>query len=427
MRLTPGTHISFSYKGNRLIGMLLQEEGGASIIKLDSGYNLTVKRGDLKEITELKVVAKRKGSQPKRIVQEGLPPITILHTGGTVASKVDYSTGAVVAKYTAEELLDLYPALSAEANISSELIRNMMSDDMRFDHYNIIGEAVQKAIKKGAVGVIITHGTDTMHYTAAALGFMLKNLSVPVVLVGSQRSSDRGSSDAVSNLLAACRFITAAKGRAGVFTCMHATPDDNRFFVIDAFHVRKMHTSRRDAFKPINKGPYAVVEGTTVIFKEKATPLSTQKPALLPFDPKVRVGFLYVHPNMSVKEVESCKELDALVVLGTGLGHIPITAIDEFTKEHPKIYDAIKALAKRIPVVVAAQTINGRINMDVYTPGRKLQEAGVLGQGLDITPETAFIKLAWLLSTYEKKDVRKLYGENLRGEFSERSENETFE
>lgn len=426
MRPTKGQRISFSYRGQPLEGTILNEETGKLVIKLNSGYNITVKPGELKDLAEQDVAPKRKRPEPKAPKAEGGARITLLHTGGTVASKVDYETGAVVAKYTAEEILALYPELSRLARMESRLIRNMMSDDMRFAHYNLIGEAVAAAIMEGAEGVIITHGTDTLHYTAAALGFMLENLPVPVVLVGSQRSSDRGSSDAATNLLAAVRFIIAAKGRGGVYTCLHGGMGDETFDIIDGFHSRKMHSSRRDAFRAVNVSPVATVERGQVRFHG---PSRTEKGklALHPFNEKLRIGMLFIHPNMAVREFEAYAEFDGLVILGTGLGHAPITAGDEETKSHAKNYEAIAALAKRMPVVMTTQTIYGRVNMNVYSPGRKLLEAGLLGQGLDMTPETAFIKLAWLLSAYDKKETRLLFGQDLRGELSERSDEKGFE
>lgn len=402
--------------------MILNEEKGKVVIKLENGYNMTAKPGELKKMKALKVEPKERKQAPKKEVRQDLPKILILHTGGTVASKVDYETGAVVAKYTAEELLQLYPELSKVATIKSTLIRNMMSDDMRFGHYNIIGEEIEKSAKEVA-GIIITHGTDTLHYTAAALGFMLENLQIPVVLVGSQRSSDRGSSDAASNLMAATRFITT-QPPGGVYTCMHEGSDDTSFAVIDAFHSRKMHSSRRDAFRAINVEIFARVQGVTVtILREKTRTQGTLKVHL--FNERIKVGILLIHPNMSLKEFENYKDFDGLLLLGTGLGHCPITEVDELCKEHPKHLEKIKELAKKMPVAMALQTIYGRVNMNVYSPGRKLLEAGVLGQNTDMTPETGFIKLAWLLSNY-KKDVKTLYNSNLRGEMTERSEEKGF-
>ncbi len=438
MKPATGDRISFALKGQQLTGTVVNEERGKLVLKLDTGYNIAVAPSELKDVKEENekkdgkknekrgehATKEKANEERKEIRDDKLPGITILHTGGTIASKVDYATGAVVAKFTAEEIVGLFPELGAIADISSTLIRNMQSDDMRFSHYNLIGEAVVKAIGDGAAGVIVTHGTDTLHYTAAALGFMLENVPIPVVLVGSQRSSDRGSSDAASNLIAACRFIVQS-GAPGVYVCMHESSGDGSSMIIDGFHARKMHSSRRDAFRSVNAAPFVVVQDGTVVAANRAKPAG--KLRLLPFNPKLKVGMVYLHPHLYAKDVESFDGYDGLVLLGTGLGHAPITRVDEFCDEHPKILKAVEALAKRMPVVMATQAIYGRVNMDVYSPGRALQEAGVLGQGCDMTPETAFIKLAWLLSNYPVAEARKLYGTSLRGEISARSDERGFE
>ncbi len=431
----PGDHVSFSYKGNEVEGTILNEEHGRLVVKLSSGYNISVTPADLKDAkkTDGKEKAAKKPvtniSVDEREEKHGrsdLPKIAILHTGGTIASRVDYETGAVVAKFTAEEILALVPELEELARVSSVLVRNMQSDDMRFAHWNLIAEAVAKAVEKGVAGVIVTHGTDTLHYTAAALGFMLENLPVPVVLVGSQRSSDRGSSDGPSNLVAATRFILAAKERPGVYTCLHGSMSDDAFFVIDGFHSRKLHSTRRDAFRPVNAAATATVKNNAVVFHAKPKLAPSKKLVVKPFKSDVNVSMVFFHPNFFAKDLEHFTEHDGLVIMATGLGHLPITRVDDECDEHPKILAAVEKLAKKMPVAITTQTIYGRVNLDVYSPGRALQATGVLGQGLDMMPETAFVKLAWLLSNYDEKQVRELYGRNLRGELSERSEEDGF-
>ena len=229
------------------------------IFKLESGYNIGIPKSKVKSVKLVKS-AVSKPSAPKKLDEKnGLKSISILHTGGTIASKVDYSTGAVNAKFTPEELVEMFPELKDIANISSKLVRNMASDDLRFDHYNLLANEVAREIKSGASGVIITHGTDTMHYTSAALSFMLENVPIPVILVGAQRSSDRGSSDAAMNLLCAAEFIVKTD-YVGVAVCMHKSESDDVCVIIPGTKVRKMHTSRRDAFKPVNCSPLAEID-----------------------------------------------------------------------------------------------------------------------------------------------------------------------
>ncbi len=172
--------------------------------------------------------------------------ITILHTGGTLASKVS-KTGAVSAQYSAKDILNLYPEIKSLAKIDSKLVANMLSENMNFNHYNLLAKEIKKEIEKGVEGIIITHGTDTLHYTSSALSFILEDLPIPVILVGAQRSSDRGSSDASLNLISAINFITKTDF-AEVAICMHSSMEDTSCSILPGTKTRKLHTSRRDAF-----------------------------------------------------------------------------------------------------------------------------------------------------------------------------------
>ncbi|MEK6835458.1 MAG: asparaginase domain-containing protein [Nanoarchaeota archaeon] len=201
------------------------------VIKLNSGYNIGIKKSKIKKIILLKKFKQEKAKTQKIVYKKNLPTISILHTGGTLASRISYETGAVSAKFTAEEILEMFPELKDIANINSKLISNMFSEDMRFSHYNLIAKEIEKEVKKKVSGIIITHGTDTMHYTSAALSFILEDLGIPVILVGAQRSSDRGSSDSKLNLLCASYFITKTDF-SGVAICMHESMSDNACLIL---------------------------------------------------------------------------------------------------------------------------------------------------------------------------------------------------
>jgi glutamyl-tRNA(Gln) amidotransferase subunit D len=417
-----GDTLTFTYDGKPLQGTLVQIKEEHATIKLSSGYNIIV---PVKELHDVEILpTEHKKSAPTKVHQnEMLPHIVILHTGGTIAAKVDYRTGGVVWQFDPEELLAMFPELSSLAHMSSYLLRNMASDDMRFAHYNLMARSILEEINKGAAGVILTQGTDMLHYTAAALSFALEGLTVPVIIVGSQRSSDRGSSDASTNLLGAVRFITEAKV-PGVFVAMHETSDDDSIAIISGVHVRKNHTSRRDAFTSVNAPLVARVKEHVEILDEdcvKQCKSRAQKPHVVPFKENLKVGMWKVHPQSFAEELLIYDHYDGLLIEATGLGHCPITVIDEFTGEHAQIRERIEHLTKKIPVAIATQTIYGRVNMNVYSPGRELLNFGVLGQYCDMHPETAFIKLAWLLSHHKKEDIKQLYEQNLRGEISSRS------
>lgn len=422
----PGDRVKVEAKEKVVEGIYMPNSNEKIVfVKLDSGYNVGIERKNIKNIKVIEKYMEKKEKTAKAKINKKLPTISILHTGGTIASKVDYRTGGVVARFSPEELLAMFPELKEIANIKSRLIANMWSDDMRFNHYNKMAREVQKELKEGIEGIIITHGTDTMHYSSAALSFALEGLPVPVILVGAQRSSDRGSSDAGVNLICAADFI-AKTDFAGVAVCMHESMEDKNCLILPACKTRKLHTSRRDAFKPVNDKAIAIVNyrEKKIDFRKKDYSRRDKKRELKLklFDEKLKIAILKIHTNMFPEQFSFYKNYDGLVIEGTGLGHTPGDITDDATKVHKKIMDEIKNLAKKMPVVMAPQTIFGRVNMNVYSKGRDLQDAGVIGNLSDMTPETAFIKLAWLLSNYKKDQVKELVTKNLRGEISDRSE-----
>jgi glutamyl-tRNA(Gln) amidotransferase subunit D len=422
--MEPGWTISVAYGDEILEGVFITKD--PFIIKLSSGYNLVLDPKKVGKITVLEQKKEEPKPEKKITIEHQGKHIAILHLGGTIASKIDYTTGAVIAQFSPEEILQLYPEVATSANITCKLIANVQSEMLRFPHYNIVATAIAEEVKKGTEGIIVTQGTDTMHYTSAALAFMLENLPIPVVFVGSQRSSDRPSTDGRTNLLAAITFITTTKS-PGIFICMHENTNDDTCTILPGLKTRKMHTSRRDAFKPINAGPIARVYRETKkveLFQESHLPHGQL--TVHPFKDTIKVGMLKAHLHMYADELLHYKDYDGLILEGLGIGHMPTEKKDEYTAENEKIYAAIKELSNKMPVAFASQCLYGRANMDMYTPGRELLQADVLGNQLDMTPETAFIKLAWLLSNYSKEEAKKLFAQNLRGEITDRTEKATF-
>lgn len=414
----PGDRVSITTKDETYAGILMPDDGAYTVLKLDSGYNIGILT---KRISSTKVVeAHKPGKEETRghTHVPGLPLITILHTGGTIASKVDYETGGTYPHFSPEEIIRMFPELRSIVNIESRLVRNMFSEDMRFAHYNLLAKEIEKEIKKGAQGVIITQGTDTLHYTAAALSFMVKPLPVPVIVVGAQRSSDRGSSDAAMNLVCAAVFMTQTKF-AGVAVCMHNSMSDDDCVILPGACCRKMHGTRRDAFKAVNQRPWALVDfaaKSVKLLRDDHPRVSDCRPTVTFIDEKLRIGMLYVHPNMFVDEIKAYEGYDGLVIMGCGVGNLPINEIDDETKEHGKILNATKALVKKgTGVVMTLQPLFGSVEHNIYTTGRTIQAAGVLGHGTYITPEAAFIKLAWLL-THHKDHLATHWNQNICGE-----------
>jgi glutamyl-tRNA(Gln) amidotransferase subunit D len=395
------------------------------VVKQKSGYNVGV---DVRQ--GVTVVVLKKGSEetgkvgggatiaaPSRMVK-GLPTVSLLSTGGTIASKVDYKTGAVSPALSAQDLYDVVPELGNIANVRTEILCNILSENMTAEKWSMIADAVGKRVLEGGLdGVVIAHGTDTMHYTSAALSFALRGLPIPVVLVGSQRSSDRPSSDAAMNLINA--VVAAGKGPfAEVVICMHGEMGDSFSICHKGTKVRKMHTSRRDTFTSVNAKPIARVEGGNV--KVLASSFATRdlKRALRvesKFDEKV--GLVKTYPGAKGELVDMFvdKGYHGIILEGTGLGHVP-----------EPMYSSIKrATQQDIVVVMTSQCISGRVNMNVYRTGRELLEMGVVS-GEDMLPETALVKLMWLLGKGESRDkIRESIGVNIAGEITPASSAES--
>lgn len=386
-----------------------------TVLKLNSGYNIGIDKKRIKSIKKIKSLKSKKVSKEKIKFNKNLPTILILHTGGTIASKVDYETGAVTAKFKPEDLISMFPELKNIANIKSKLISQMWSENMRFSHYNKIAKEISKNLN--LKGIIVTQGTDTLHYTASALSFILENLPIPVILVGAQRSSDRGSTDAYLNLISAAYFI-AKSNFIGVGICMHSSSEDKTCYILPPCKTRKLHTSRRDAFKIVNDSPIVRIHKNDIkIYQKIEKPKEKFKIKLI--KPNLKIGIVKAHPNMYAKQLDCYKNFNGLILEGTGLGHFPIIKNDTLTSENQKIYNKLKQISKKIPVVMTSQCLFGAVNMNVYAAGRKLQDLGIIGNYTDILSETAFIKLAWLIS-HHKKDIKKLWNENLRGEINKR-------
>lgn len=380
----------------------MPEADGCIMLKLDTGYNLGIKKDKVEKIEVIESYASPIHEHKEHKTNPDLPTISVLHTGGTIASKVDYETGGVIARFDPEELLAMFPELKELCNIRSRLITQMWSEDMQLIHYNMLAQAVAEEFAKGSKGVIITHGTDTMHYSSAMLSYMMRNLPGPLLLVGAQRSSDRGSSDAAVNVISAAHFIAKADF-SGVSVCMHDKQDDDGCAIIPGLYARKLHSSRRDAFQAVNTKPWARVmyPSGQINWMHKKHPKPQGEPKVQLLNDKLKVGMLYAHPGLSHHEITAYDGFDGLVLVGTGLGHFPINKIDEHTQENAKNLEAIKKMAEQMPLVMTTQTISGETNLNVYATGRKIKEAGIKGNGQLLTPETAWCKLVYLLSTGE--------------------------
>lgn len=414
--LSIGDTIKVNKEDIAYTGILLDrpEDGddGYLVLKLSSGYNIGIAIKD----TTAELV--EKGDKPKIGYDEEEIPndpskqnISIISTGGTVSSVIDYRTGAVHPKFTASDLVKANPELLYYANYNVKALYNILSENMKPEYWVKAGKEIANDISNGSDGVVIAHGTDTMHYTSAALSFMLKT-PVPIIITGAQRSSDRPSSDANINLIDS--VVAAKSDIAEVCVCMHGSLNDEFTYLHNGTKVRKMHTSRRDTFRSINAQPIAKVQNKQVnINPDYHYTKRGDNELELNTAIEEKVGFIKSFPGISEEYIEYHidRGYKGLVIEGTGLGHVPNNLVNSFKR----------AQEENIPVIMTSQCLYGRVNMNVYSTGREILDAGVIS-ALDMTPETTYVKLCWALGQSDDyNNVKKIMQTNIAGEFSEKS------
>jgi len=383
------------------------------VIKLITGYNIGIETGTITNIKEKGFKeANYKIPEKEFPYSEGKPNLKLFGTGGTIASRLDYRTGAVIPAFSPGELYGAVPELADICNLSTEKLFAVFSENMGPAQYIVLAKAIGEEIKKGIDGIIIGHGTDTMHHTASALSFMVQNSPVPIVMVGSQRSSDRPSSDAALNLIHAATSA-AESDIAEVSVCMFGPTSDEYGLLHRGTRVRKMHSSYRSAFRTIGDIPIATV------VRDKVTPIrndynkrrNDNDVTILPYFEE-KIALIYYYPNMQPDMIDSLIErgYKGIVIAGTGLGHV-----------NKPLYPALeRARDAGIAVYMTVQTLWGFVHMFVYDTGRDMMSKGVIPSE-NMLPEVAYIKLGWALGqTDDLEKVKKIMLTPIAGEITER-------
>jgi len=386
------------------------------VVKLESGYNVGLDR----ETTDVEILerdvydveAASSAAESSAVTfEDDLPTVALISTGGTIASTVDYRTGAVKARFDAEDVLRAVPDLAGRANYRGRVVANILSENMTPAVWQDLARAVHEEIDAGADGVVVMHGTDTMQFSASALSFML-DTPVPIVFTGSQRSADRPSSDNVMN--AVCAVEAAKSDCAEVLVCMHAAESDDRCALHRGTRVRKNHTSRRNAFETVGAKPLGEVDYSTgeITFRRAYSdrPADEDRDDHLDIQPNLEtdVSLLKFTPGADPDRLRALSDQAGVVIEGTGLGHVNtdwIDVVDDLTSDGTH-------------VVMTSQCIEGRVCDRVYDTGRDLLDAGVV-EGEDMLPGTAKVKLMWVLANAES--VADAMGDPLADEIQERS------
>jgi len=378
------------------------------VLKLNNGYNIGLEISKIEKIEKIQSAEKAIEKNEKIEKVAGLPKILLLSTGGTIASKIDYRTGAVTPVLTAEELNSSVPELAKIANIDAQVLFSEYSENIMPEHWLQIAEKINEYSKSDYTGIIIAHGTDTMHYTSAFLSFALAGFPIPIILVGSQRSSDRASSDAALNLISATKFITESKTK-GVYIVMHQDENDETVACHFGTRVRKNHTSKRGAFQTIGDNPAFIIAENQIQKNITEDFFKVNE-----FQPKIyldtKVALVKYHPGYDPSLLDKIIEMGfrGIIFEGTGLGHIGKI-----------MYESVKkANEKGIFLGMTSQCVDGRVRMTVYESGRDLLDLGIIPLE-NMIPEVALVKAMWAMgNSKNREEVKKIMLENIASELS---------
>ena len=378
------------------------------VLKLKSGYNIGLEIEKIEKIEKNQITEKTKEKDEKIEKTKGLPKILLLSTGGTIASKIDYRTGAVTPVLTAEELNSSVPELAELANIDARVLFSEYSENIMPKHWLKIAEKINEYSESDYRGIIVAHGTDTMHYTSSFLSFALAGFPIPIVLVGSQRSSDRASSDAALNLVGATKFIIKNNTK-GVYIIMHQNENDDAVACHIGTRVRKNHTSKRGAFQTIGDHPAFIITENKIKKNNSKDFFKINE-----YQPRIylntKVALVKYYPGYDPRLLDQIIEAgyNGIIFEGTGLGHIGNTMYEIVKKAHKK----------GMFLGMTSQCIDGRVRMTVYESGRDLLDLGIIPLE-DMIPETALVKAMWAMGkSHNIEKIKEIMLENISSELS---------
>ena len=415
-KLNPGDRVSLKTRDKTWKGHILESyDSEIILLKLDSGYNIGIRE---REIIDAKIIEKSKLQEKKESKitrKEGLKNIALIMTGGTISSRLDPKTGGVIPT-DAEEILNLAPEIKDIANITKiEKPFMKFSENMDSSDWKKIAETAEPLLNDDSIdGIIITHGTDTLHYTASALAFFIQELNKPIALTYSQRSIDRGSTDASLNLTCAAKYATSEIAEIAIVG--HENENDDICLVMPATRTRKMHTSARGTFKIINAKPIAEITKEKLKIKKEFNAKDKKRKIKLDTKFENKVALIKIHPGIDPKILDYYEEnqYKGLVIEATGLGHVP-----EKGSNNNWLSKIRRLIEKGTKITAVPQTLYGRLNPNVYTSGRNLQKTGIIFLR-DMLPETALVKLGWVLGHKNwKNKIKEKLLKNIAGEIAE--------
>ncbi|MCF7809710.1 Glu-tRNA(Gln) amidotransferase subunit GatD [bacterium] len=383
------------------------------VLKLITGYNIGIEVDTIQGFTSYGSKEAHYKIPEKEFPYDPIKPnVVLLGTGGTIASRLDYRTGAVIPAFSPGELYGAVPELADVCNLKTIKLYGVFSENITPEHWAGTAKAIKREVENGAQGIVIGHGTDTMHYTAAALSFMIRQTPVPIVMVGSQRSSDRPSSDAALNLINAT-WTAGYSDIAEVLVCMFGPTSDEYALLHRGTRVRKMHSSYRSTFRTIGDTPVArLANGEIHMIKNDLRKRCPKTPLEIDTVFDDRIAIVYYYPNMKPDIIDSLVDngYKGIVIAGTGLGHV-----------NKPLYPSLKrAIKEGVHIYMTVETLWGYVQMYVYDTGRDIMELGVV-PGANMLPEVAYVKLGWVLGhTHDREKVAEMMLTPYAGEITER-------
>jgi L-asparaginase len=326
--------------------------------------------------------------------------ILLLFTGGTIAQIYDSKIKALRPAETPKDILQLAPELKEQFEIGYQFVANIDSSNVQPDLWKTLSEIIYKEYDNYD-GFVITHGTDTMSYTASALSFSLTNLGKPVVFTGAHLYPDAPGSDAKNNLSNA--FHVASMDLADVV------------IVFGSWIVRGNRSTKKDEgsletiWSPIF--PELGRIRMDIELWDFSHKRDTKKRPILQTGFEERIMVFTAFPGLQASFIESILTTDVkgIIIRGYGPGNVPIT-------ENSLVESIKKFVSKGIPVVITSQTAVGLTKISIYETGIQAQKLGVISSG-DMTLEATIAKFMWTLQqTQDIEKIRDLMETNIAGE-----------